>query len=163
MRPYEMLTVFSPHLSDEDLTATIDQVTGYVTNGGGAVTQAIKDSPWGRRRLAYTIRHLGQDLRDGFYVLFYFDAEPKAIGDMERLLHLNERVVRHMVLKIDEKAVARQAAVEAKRGQAPRDGRPESRDGREARESREGRPDSREGRPDSREGRDSRPQPREPR
>lgn len=139
MRPYEMLTIFAPTLSDEELTATIEQVGTYVANGGGAVTQAIKDSPWGRRRLAYTIRHNGVDLRDGFYVLFYFDGEPRAIGELERQLHLNERVVRHMVVKIDEKAVARQAAIEAKRGQGPREGRPESRDGREAREAREAR------------------------
>jgi small subunit ribosomal protein S6 len=114
-----MLTIFSPHLSDEDLSGTIEQVTGYVTGGGGAVTQAIRDSPWGRRRLAYTIRHNGQDLRDGFYVLFYFDAEPRRIADLERALQLNDRVVRHMVVKVDERQVARQAAIEAKRATRP--------------------------------------------
>lgn len=119
MRRYEMLTIFSPHLSDEDLNGTIEQATGYITAGGGAVTQTIRDSPWGRRRLAYTIRHNGQDLRDGYYVLFYFDAEPRRIADLERSLQLNDRVVRHMVVKVDERQVARQAAIEAKRSARP--------------------------------------------
>ena len=119
MRRYEMLTIFSPHLSDEDLNGAIEQVTGYITAGGGEVTQAIRDSPWGRRRLAYTIRHNGQDLRDGFYVLFYYDAEPRRIAELERALQLNDRVVRHMVVKVDERQVARQAAIEAKRAARP--------------------------------------------
>jgi len=114
-----MLTIFSPHLSDEDLNGTIEQVTGYVTSGGGTMAQTIKDSPWGRRRLAYTIRHNGQDLRDGFYVLFYFDVEPRRIVELERALQLNDRVVRHMVVKVDERQVARQAAIEAKRTPRP--------------------------------------------
>jgi len=119
LRRYEMLTIFSPHLSDEDLNGAIEQVTGYVTSGGGTMAQTIKDSPWGRRRLAYTIRHNGQDLRDGFYVLFYYDAEPRRITELERALHLNDRVVRHMVVKVDERQVARQAAIEAKRAARP--------------------------------------------
>jgi len=114
-----MLTIFSPHLSDEDLNGAIEQVTGYVTSGGGTMAQTIKDSPWGRRRLAYTIRHNGQDLRDGFYVLFYFDVEPRRIVELERALQLNDRVVRHMVVKVDERQVARQAAIEAKRAARP--------------------------------------------
>lgn len=114
LRRYEMLTIFSPHLNDEDLTAAIDQVQGYITERGGAIVEAIKDSPWGRRRLAYTIRHNGQDLRDGFYVLFYYDLAANEVEAVERLLHLNDRVVRHMVVKIDEKRAAKQAAAAAK-------------------------------------------------
>jgi len=139
LRRYEMLTIFSPHLSDEDLNGAIEQATGYVTTGGGTMAQTIKDSPWGRRRLAYTIRHNGQDLRDGFYVLFYFDAEPRQIADLERALHLNERVVRHMVVKVDEKQVARQVAIEAKRSARPPGADSRDRDSRDSRDSRDAR------------------------
>jgi small subunit ribosomal protein S6 len=115
LRRYEMLTIFSPHLADEELTATIEQVQRYITDRGGTIASAIKDSPWGRRRLAYTIRHNGQDLRDGFYVLFYFDLDARQVADMERLILLNDRVVRHMVVKVDEKKAAQQAEAAARR------------------------------------------------
>lgn len=139
MRRYEMLTIFSPHLNDEDLNAAIEQVQGYITTRGGAIVQAIKDSPWGRRRLAYTIRHNGQDLRDGFYVLFYYDLEGRQVAEVERLLGINERVIRHMVIQVDEEKLAKQkaatearaarkAALEEKRGPGGRPGGDRDRD-----------------------------------
>jgi len=115
LRRYEMLTIFSPHLNDEDLNAAIEQVQGYITDRGGAIVEANRNNPWGRRRLAYTIRHNGQDLRDGFYVLFYYDLEGAQVIEVERLLGINERVVRHMVIQIDVEKVAKQlAATEAR-------------------------------------------------
>lgn len=133
LRRYEMLTIFSPHLNDEDLNAKIEEVQGYITDRGGAIVSATRDSPWGRRRLAYTIRHLGQDLRDGFYVLFYYDLDARQVADTERLLLLNESVVRYMVVKIDEKRAAKQAEAAAKHaayvateeGRRPGGGRPD--------------------------------------
>ena len=126
LRLYEMLTIFPPYLSEEDLNGAMEQVERYVTSGGGEITQAIKDSPWGRRRLAYTIRHNGQDLRDGFYVLYYFNSEPRAVAELERALQLNDRVVRHMVIRVDAptpkaqekkaKAGAKKAAKDARAG-----------------------------------------------
>jgi small subunit ribosomal protein S6 len=115
LRRYEMLTIFSPHLNDEDLNAAIEQVQGYITDRGGAIVEANRNNPWGRRRLAYTIRHDGQDLRDGFYVLFYYDLEGRYVAEIERLLGINERVIRHMVIQIDVEKVAKQlAATEAR-------------------------------------------------
>ncbi len=104
MRQYEMMYILHPQLSDEDLTATIDQVSRYVTNLGGEFSQIIREAPWGRRRLAYTIRHNGQDLRDGFYVLSYFSLEnTRRLVEIERAMNLNDRVVRYLVVKVEEK------------------------------------------------------------
>ena len=114
LRRYEMLTIFSPHLNEEDLNARIEEVQGYVTTRGGEIVSAVKDSPWGRRRLAYTIRHNGQDLRDGFYILFHYDLDARQVAVVERMLRLNEGVVRYMVVKVDEKKAAKQAEAAAK-------------------------------------------------
>jgi small subunit ribosomal protein S6 len=104
LRQYEMMYILHPQLSDEDLAASIEQVGRYVTNLGGEVGQVIRDAPWGRRRLAYTIRHNGQDLRDGFYVLSYFGLEnTRRLGELERAMNLYDRVVRYLVVKVDEK------------------------------------------------------------
>lgn len=104
LRQYEMMYILHPQLSDEDLNATIEQVSRYVTNIGGEFSQIIKDAPWGRRRLAYTIRHNGQDLRDGFYVLTYFGLDDtRKLGDIERAMNLNDRVMRYLVVKVEEK------------------------------------------------------------
>lgn len=101
MRPYEMLTIFHPQLPEEELNGTIAQVAGYVTNAGGAIAGTVRENPWGRRRLAYPIRHEGQDLRDGFYVLYTFNVDAGHITDLERSLKLNDRVLRHIIVKPD--------------------------------------------------------------
>lgn len=102
MRDYEMLVVVASQLAEDDLTSSLDQITTYITNLGGAVTQVSKDNPWGRRRLAYPIRYNGQDVRDGFYALYHFQADTNRIVDLERSLRLNDRVLRHMVVKPDD-------------------------------------------------------------
>lgn len=101
MRKYEMLTVFNPQLAEEDLTGAVDQVAGYVTGAGGEVAEMLRDNPWGRRRLAYPLRLNGQDVRDGFYVLYNFSVNAARIDDLERSLKLNDRVLRHMIVKTD--------------------------------------------------------------
>ncbi|MDP9371526.1 MAG: 30S ribosomal protein S6 [Chloroflexota bacterium] len=102
MRTYEMMAIFHPQLADEDLSGAIDQVAGYVTNAGGEVTGTARENPWGRRRLAYPIRVNGQDVRDGFYVLYNFNVDARRITDLERSLKLNDRVIRHIIVKPDE-------------------------------------------------------------
>jgi ribosomal protein S6 len=47
MSQYEMMYVLHPQLSDEDIAATIEQVSRYVITLGGEVSQVIRDAPWG--------------------------------------------------------------------------------------------------------------------
>jgi small subunit ribosomal protein S6 len=97
VRQYEMMIIIVPDVSEEDLPGAIDRVAGIIGGAGGTVTHLNRDSPWGRRRLAYPIRHQSRDIRDGFYVLYYFDAEAGAIVEIEREIKLFESVMRHMI------------------------------------------------------------------
>jgi small subunit ribosomal protein S6 len=104
-RFYELLAIAVPDGTPEELVETADSVAGYVTAAGGRVLRSSNDSPWGRRRLAYPIRHNSADLRDGFYTLYHFEVEPARIEDIERELRLNERVIRHLLLQLDSEPV----------------------------------------------------------
>ncbi len=101
MRDYEMLVVVAPQAAEEELSGALDQVSGYITNAGGTVSGVVKENPWGRRRLAYPIRKDGQDIREGFYALYQFQAASENIVTLERSLKLNDRVLRHMVVRTD--------------------------------------------------------------
>ena len=96
-RRYELMTIFSPDVPEEEMGGQIDRIAGFVTDAGGTVQDTRRDSPWGRRRLAYPIRHGGRDLRDGFYTLFHIELEPHRIDDLERDLKLNDILIRHLV------------------------------------------------------------------
>ena len=102
MRPYEMMIVLAPDIPEDELEPTIDTIESYVTRFGGEVIAINRDSPWGRRRLAYPIRHAGRDVRDGFYALYYFDVEPTAITEIEREIRLNDRIIRDMIIALEE-------------------------------------------------------------
>ena len=94
-RGYELMILINPEITDEALTATIDAVSGYVTAPGAEITYIKRDTPWGRRRLAYPI----QRFRDATYILFQFLASPSDLTEIERELKLDERVIRYLLVR----------------------------------------------------------------
>jgi len=100
-RAYELMVILLPDLADEDLTGAIDRVSGYITDVTGSIKEILTDSPWGRRRLAYSIRFNSQDYRDGMYVIWHFDLEPSRMTEIERELKLDVRVIRYLVVHDD--------------------------------------------------------------
>jgi small subunit ribosomal protein S6 len=99
-RFYELMVITSPEGTPEELLATVDQINGYIAVAGGAILRSNSDSPWGRRRLAYPIRHESQDVRDGFYTLIHLEIAPDQVINVERDLKLNERLMRYLVLQL---------------------------------------------------------------
>lgn len=97
-REYEMLAILVPDQPEEETKAAIDAMLGYITEQEGTIDSISADSPWGRRRLAYTIRHEGVDYRDGHYVLVHFTVMPTAINEIERDLKLDVNVIRYLLL-----------------------------------------------------------------
>lgn len=101
-RPYELMVILVPDQPEAETQAAVEAVVGYITDENGTIDSLSTDSPWGRRRLAYTIRHEGVDYRDGFYALAYFTAMPDAISNIERELKLDVNVIRYLLLSYDE-------------------------------------------------------------
>jgi len=96
-RTYELMVILHPDLTEEDLPVEIDRISGYVSASAGVIEETLRESPWGRRRLAYPIRHGGRDLRDGFYVVYHLDIAPDKVTEVEREMKLNEQIIRYMV------------------------------------------------------------------
>ena len=79
----------------EGLTA---ELTGLLEKQGAEVLVA---RPWDERRLAYPIR--GQ--RKAVYWMSYFRVEGSKIDEIERQSRLREVVLRHLILRVNEKLV----------------------------------------------------------
>lgn len=96
-RPYELMTIFTPDVTDENVLDELETVAEYLRTAGGTVFEVLHEAPWGRRRFAYPIRHAGRDVREGFYSVFEFDALPGQIAEIERDLKLDEHVLRFLL------------------------------------------------------------------
>ncbi len=112
-RTYELMTVLSPDVPEEDIAGILDAISGYVTDAGGTVQEVLQDSPWGRRRLAYPIRHAGRDVRDGFYTLYHLVLAPNRVADVERDLKLNTQIIPYLVTHYTPKPIDPRAQIDA--------------------------------------------------
>ncbi len=94
LRDYELTVVFSAEVPEEKLEASIGNVKNYVTGRGGEVTDVKR---WGKRRLAYPIKHM----IDGYYVLFLLKMKPADGKDIENSLRISDEVLRHLLIVCD--------------------------------------------------------------
>jgi small subunit ribosomal protein S6 len=95
LRDYEILYIVRPELDDEQLQQAIATVDKLIANLDGVVQ---KTDVWGRRRLAYEVRHL----REGQYVLTDFQIDPSRVPEMEATLKISDTVFRHLVVRKPE-------------------------------------------------------------
>ena len=100
--PYEILIIFDPRPTDEEIAALLAKLQETLKALGAVVGKA---ESWGKRRLAYDIRKQ----REGTYVVIECSAAPAVIKEFERQLGLNEQVLRFLSTRIPVRKRARSA------------------------------------------------------
>ena len=120
--PYEILVIFDPRPSDEDVAALLVKLQENLRTLGAEVGKA---ESWGKRRLAYDIRKQ----REGTYAVVECSAVPAVIKEFERQLGLNEQILRYLTTRIPAKKRVRSAPKQQPAAVAPwrrlSDGEPE--------------------------------------
>ena len=94
-RQYELIYVLSPEMDEEGVKEFHTQISEIVENLGGEIETTDN---WGRRRLAYEIKKH----REGTYVLELINGPGAMVGELERRLRVNDQVLRHIVVRVDE-------------------------------------------------------------
>jgi len=112
MRHYEVMIVLAPDLAEDGFNKQLEQVRGIIENGGGTV---VNDDRWGIRSLAYQIGKHDQ----GFYSVIEWESNPEVIAELDHTLRLEEKVLRHMVLHLDQTALEEQAEARARASSGP--------------------------------------------
>lgn len=92
MVAYEILLMLDPDLAEQRQEEIIARTRELVQRGGGTW---VRHDAWGRRRLAYEIKHKGE----GVYHLLQFDAEPETLDELSRILRITDGVMRHMATR----------------------------------------------------------------
>lgn len=95
MAYYESTFIARQDMSTQDVQNLTDNYTKIIAENGGAV---VKTEYWGLKTLAYIIKKN----RKGHYVMIVSDAPYDAVKEMERRMKINEDILRHMTIKVDE-------------------------------------------------------------
>ena len=93
LRDYELVLIISPEVEDEKVSTTIENISQFITGKGGIVSEV---EPWGRRKLAYPIKHFAE----GSYVLSRIKVKPNFTRELKTNLQISEEVLRHLLIKV---------------------------------------------------------------
>ena len=96
MKAYELLFFVAPGIDDETRDAVMERIQGTITNLDGVVDNV---DVWGKRKLAYEVN----GLTDGDYTLIDFHADTQSIAELDRVLRINDTVVRHMIVAREDR------------------------------------------------------------
>ena len=105
---YETMFIVSLANGEEAAQATVKKFTDLIA----ANAEVVQIDDWGKRRMAYPI----QDMMEGYYTVATYKCNGEFPAELERLMNIDESVIRSMNIRLEydaaEKAAANKAAAE---------------------------------------------------
>ena len=93
MNKYESVIIINPSVEEEGMKNLIQKFTDLINNAG----KVEKVDELGKKRLAYDIKKN----KEAYYVVFYFEADPKPIAELERNYRITDEVIKFIVVRVD--------------------------------------------------------------
>ncbi len=95
MTKYESVLIARQDLGASQVNNIVSDMSKVIADQGGEV---VRVDNWGLKNLAYRIKKN----RKGYYVLLNISAPAQAIAEYERLLRVNEDIIRYMTVKVED-------------------------------------------------------------
>lgn len=95
MALYEHIFIARQDISAQQVEGLVDLAQAVLEDNGGKIT---KTEYWGLKSLAYRVKKN----RKGHYTLLNIEADHAAVSELERRISLNDDIIRHMTLRVDE-------------------------------------------------------------
>ena len=87
---YETMVVFSVAEGDESAQPLVEKFKAMIEANG--TLESIDE--WGKRKLAYPIN----DEPEGYYVIFYYTADPEFPKELDRVFNITDGVLRSLII-----------------------------------------------------------------
>ena len=97
-KSYETVFILTPVLSEAQMKDTVDKLKNILTDHKADM---INEENWGLKKLAYPIQHK----TTGFYHLFEYNTDPKAVEALELECRRDEKVMRFLTVALDKHAL----------------------------------------------------------
>jgi small subunit ribosomal protein S6 len=94
-RNYEMISILNPELTENNLKDPMQTAEKIINKFKGEVFSVEE---WGKRRLAYPI----QKFAEGYYFQLNFNGPHEMVKEIQRVLKLNEQVLRFQIIQVKE-------------------------------------------------------------
>ena len=95
MNKYEMMFIVKATIDEAKVSETAENLKSVITSMKGEITDS-KDL--GQKKLAYPIK---KELT-GFYFVVNFNANNEIVAELDRKARIDELVLRHMIIRLDE-------------------------------------------------------------
>ena len=95
MALYEHIFIARQDISAQQVEGLVDLAQAVLEENGGKIT---KNEYWGLKSLAYRVKKN----RKGHYTLLNIEADHAAVAELERRIGLNDDIIRHMTLRVDD-------------------------------------------------------------
>ena len=94
MNKYESVIIINPAVDEEAVKAIADRFSAMINNNGKVEKVDIQS----KRKLAYEVKKN----KEGYYVIFYFEAKPELITELERNYRISDDVIKFMTINVNE-------------------------------------------------------------
>ncbi len=94
MNKYESVIIVKPTVDDEHLKELEKSFTEIINKDG----KLEKVDEMGKRKLAYEVKKN----TEGIYVVFYFEANPTLIEELERNYRISDDVIKFINVRVEE-------------------------------------------------------------
>ena len=94
MNKYESVVIINPNVDEEGVKGLVKKFTDLINTDG----KVEKVDELGKKRLAYEV----QKNKEGYYVVFYFEANTNLIAELERNYRITDEVIKFMSVKVEE-------------------------------------------------------------
>lgn len=95
MKKYELMFILKPTLEAEQTKQVVEQFQSLFTKLGSTILE-VKEL--GLKDLAYDIQHF----QKGYYVWMSVDANNESVAEFNRVVRINENIIRHIIVKDGE-------------------------------------------------------------
>ena len=103
---YEGMYIVSLANGEDAAKATVTKFNDLIA----ANAEVVKIDDWGKRRFAYPI----EDMNEGYYTVVTFKCDGEFPTELQRLMNIDESVLRAMVIRLEYDAAVKAAEAPAK-------------------------------------------------
>ena len=107
MNYYETLYLINPNLPDEEYRDIVGKYNDLVEKNKGVI---VNIDEWGKKTLAYVVKKFDK----GYYVLLQYCGIGSIIGEVERNMLLDERILKFQTIKLADNSNPEELMAKAK-------------------------------------------------